>query len=42
MISLVEVGRHDGRPPEPLPGALVVRVESSLDFPMVWDRLVAR
>lgn len=42
MISVVEVGRRDGRPPESLPGALAVQVESSEDFPVVWDRLVSR
>jgi uncharacterized protein (DUF58 family) len=42
MISVVEVGRRNGHPPEPLPGALAVQVESSEDFPVVWDRLVSR
>ena len=42
MICLVEVGRHAGRPPEPVPGALVVQVESSEEFPVIWDRLVSR
>jgi uncharacterized protein (DUF58 family) len=40
MISLVEVGRS-GQFPDPVPGALVVPVESSEDFPATWDRLVA-
>jgi hypothetical protein len=41
MISVVEVGRRTG-PPEPLAGALIVQVESSEEFPAVWDRLVSR
>jgi uncharacterized protein (DUF58 family) len=42
MISLVEVGRAPGRVPASVPGALVVPVESSEEFPATWDRLVAR
>jgi uncharacterized protein (DUF58 family) len=42
MISLVQVGDRSRRPAEPLPGALVVAVDSSEEFPAVWDRLVAR
>jgi uncharacterized protein (DUF58 family) len=41
MISLVEVGRSRDQHPDVVPGALVVPVESSEDFPATWDRLVA-
>jgi uncharacterized protein (DUF58 family) len=42
MISLVLVGRGDGERPQPLTGALVVRVATSDDFPAAWGRVLSR
>jgi hypothetical protein len=42
MISLVQVGDVSGRRSPALPGAFVVSVATSEDFPATWDRLVRR
>jgi uncharacterized protein (DUF58 family) len=42
MVSLVHVGQRRGNRLPPLPGAFVVEVETSDDFPATWNRLVTR
>jgi len=42
MVSLVHVGQRPGERLAPLPGAFVVGVETSKDFPATWNRLVTR
>jgi uncharacterized protein (DUF58 family) len=42
MVSFVQVGRRPERRIPPLPGAFVVMVETSDDFPATWNRLVTR
>jgi uncharacterized protein (DUF58 family) len=42
MVSLVQVGTRQERRIAPLPGAFLVTVENSDEFPPTWDRLVTR